>query len=67
MRFEKLAKAEAKSKSQLFCEMLCVHEQRRRQDQAACETGVLMEAGVEALVFQNRRWCRSSLTRISAC
>jgi metal-responsive CopG/Arc/MetJ family transcriptional regulator len=31
--FDRLAKAEAKNKSQLFREMLTVYEQRRREEQ----------------------------------
>ena len=32
-KFEKLAKAEAKNKSQLFREMVSVYEQRRRENE----------------------------------
>lgn len=62
--FEKLAKAEAKNKSQLFREMVSVYEQRRREEEflalqrygakQARKKGVLTEADVEALVFQDR-------------
>ena len=62
--FERLAKAEAKNKSQLFREMLTVYERRRREDQfhelqrygakKARKKGVLTEAEVEKLVFQGR-------------
>lgn len=63
-KFEKLAKAEAKNKSQLFREMVSVYEQRRREEEflslqrygakQARKKGVLTEADVEALVFQDR-------------
>ena len=63
-KFEKLAKAEAKNKSQLFREMVSVYEQRRRENEflalqrygtkQACKKDVLTEADVEALVFQDR-------------
>ena len=62
--FERLAKIEAKNKSQLFREMLVVYEQRRREEQfyelqrygvkKAKKKGVLTEADVEKLVFQGR-------------
>jgi metal-responsive CopG/Arc/MetJ family transcriptional regulator len=62
--FERLAKAEAKNKSQLFREMLTVYERRRREEQfhelqrygvkKARKKGVLTEAEVEKLVFQGR-------------
>jgi hypothetical protein len=62
--FERLAKIEAKNKSQLFREMLAVYEQRRREEQfyelqrygvkKAKKKGVLTEADVEKLVFQSR-------------
>lgn len=62
--FERLAKIEAKNKSQLFREMLAVYEQRRREEQfyelqrygvkKAKKKGVLTEADVEKLVFQGR-------------
>lgn len=63
-RFEKLAKAEAKNKSQLFREMVSVYERHRLEDEflalqrygsrQARKKGVLTEADVEALVFQDR-------------
>lgn len=63
-KFEKLAKAEAKNKSQLFREMVSAYEQRRREEEflalqrygarQARKNGVLTEADVEALVFQDR-------------
>ncbi|MGB4067938.1 MAG: ribbon-helix-helix protein, CopG family [Nitrospira sp.] len=62
--FDRLAKAEAKNKSQLFREMLTVYEQRRREEQfhelqrygekKARKQSVLTEADVEKLVFQGR-------------
>jgi metal-responsive CopG/Arc/MetJ family transcriptional regulator len=62
--FERLAKAEAKNKSQLFREMFMVYERRRREEQfhelqrygvrKARKQGVLTEADVEKLVFQGR-------------
>ena len=63
--FDRLAKAEAKNKSQLFREMLTVYEQRRREEQFhelqrygakknQREKSVLTEADVEKLVFQGR-------------
>jgi len=62
--FERLAKAEAKNKSQLFREMLTVYERRRREEQfhelqrygvrKARKKGVLTEADVDKLVFQGR-------------
>jgi len=62
--FERLAKAEAKNKSQLFREMLTVYERQRREEQfhelqrygvkKARKQGVLTEADVEKLVFQGR-------------
>ena len=63
-RFEKLAKAEAKNKSQLFRDMFATYEQRRREQEfeglqrygvkQARKKGILTEADVEALVFQGR-------------
>ncbi len=63
-KFEKLAKEEAKNKSQLFREMVSVYEQRRRENEflalqrygtkQARRKGILTEADVEALVFQDR-------------
>lgn len=62
--FERLAKAGAKNKSQLFREMLTVYERRRREEQShelqrcgvkkARKKGVLTEADVDKLVFQGR-------------
>ena len=62
--FERLAKAEAKNKSQLFREMLTVYERRRREEQfhelqrygvkKARKKGILTEDDVEKLVFQGR-------------
>lgn len=64
IKFEKLAKDEAKNKSQLFREMVSVYEQRRREDEflalqrygtkQARKKSVLTEADVESLVFQDR-------------
>lgn len=63
-RFDRLAKAEAKNKSQLFREMFRAYEQRRREQEffelqrygarQARQKGILTEADVEALVFQDR-------------
>jgi len=63
-RFDRMAKAEAKNKSQLFREMFRAYEQRRREQEffdlqrygarQARQKGVLTEADVEALVFQDR-------------
>ncbi len=62
--FEKLAKAESKNKSQLFREMLTAYERRRREERflalqrygvkKARKKGILTEADVEKLVFQDR-------------
>lgn len=62
--FERLAKAEAKNKSQLFRDMLTAYERRRQEEQfhelqrygvrQARKKGVLTEADVEKLVFQGR-------------
>ncbi len=62
--FERLAKAEAKTKSQLFRDMFRAYRQRRlEQDffelqrygaRQARKKGILTEADVEALVFQGR-------------
>ena len=59
-KFEKLAKAEAKNKSQLCREMVSVYEQHRREGEflalqrygtkQARKKGVLTEADVEALI-----------------
>jgi len=63
-RFDRLAKAEAKNKSQLFRDMFRAYEQRRREQEffelqrygarQARQKGILTEADVEALVFQDR-------------
>jgi metal-responsive CopG/Arc/MetJ family transcriptional regulator len=63
-KFEKLAKAEAKNKSQLFREMVSIYEQRRQEEaflalqrygaRQGRKKGVLTEADVEALIFQDR-------------
>lgn len=63
-KFERLAKAEAKNKSQLFREMVSVYERQRTIEEfhalqrygikQARKKGVLTEADVEALVFQGR-------------
>ncbi len=64
VRFEKLAKTEAKNKSQLFRDMFATYEQRRREEEflalqrygarQARKKGILSEADVEALVFRDR-------------
>lgn len=64
VKFERMAKAEAKNKSQLFRDMLATYEQRRREEdfftlqrygaRQARKKGILTEADVEALVFQDR-------------
>lgn len=63
-RFAKLAKTEAKNKSQLFRDMFAVYQRRRREEEfvelqrygakQARKKNVLTEADVEALVFQGR-------------
>ena len=63
-KFERLAKAEAKNKSQLFREIASVYERQRKTEEFhalrrygvkhARKKGVLTEADVEALVFQDR-------------
>lgn len=63
-RFEKLAKREAKNKSQLFRDMFGTYERQRREDEflalqrygarQARKKGVLTEADVERLVLQGR-------------
>jgi len=63
-RFEQLAKAESKNKSQLFREMFTTYERRRQEERflalqcygvkKAKKKGVLTEADVEKLVFQDR-------------
>ena len=62
--FERLAKAEAKNKSQLFRDMFRAYQQRRLEQEffelqrygarQARKKGILTEADVEALVFQGR-------------
>ena len=62
--FDKLAKGEAKNKSQLFREMFRTYQQRRVEQEffelqrygarQARKKGILTEADVEALVFQDR-------------
>lgn len=64
VRFEKLAKTEAKNKSQLFRDMFTTYERRRREEEflalqrygtrQARKKDILTEADVEALVFQSR-------------
>jgi len=63
-QFERLAKAEAKNKSQLFRDMIRVYQQHLRNQEftelqkygarMAQERGVLTEADVEKLVFEDR-------------
>mgnify|MGYP001770991316 CR=1 FL=1 len=63
-RFEKMAKAAAKNKSQLFREMFQVYQQRNLEEEffelqrygarKARAKGLLTEADVEALVLQGR-------------
>ncbi len=63
-RFEKLAKAEAKNKSQLFRDMFRAYQQQRLKEEffelqhygakQARKKGILTEADVEALVLQDR-------------
>ncbi len=63
-KFERWAKAEAKNKSQLFRDMFRAYEQRRLEQEffelqrygtrQARKKGILTEADVEALVFQDR-------------
>ena len=62
--YEKLARQEAKNKSQLFREMLTAYERRRREERfyelqrygvkKARKKGILTEADVDKLVFQGR-------------
>jgi metal-responsive CopG/Arc/MetJ family transcriptional regulator len=62
--FDKLAQQEAKNKSQLFREMFRTYEKHRRRSEfyelqrygagEARKIGVLTEADVEALLFQDR-------------
>jgi metal-responsive CopG/Arc/MetJ family transcriptional regulator len=63
-KFEQMAKAAAKNKSQLFREMVLTYEQRTLEDEfyrlqrygakQARKKGLLTEEDVEALVFQDR-------------
>lgn len=63
-RFDRLANAEAKSKSQLFRDMFQAYQQRRMELEffelqrygvrQARKKGILTEADVEALVLQSR-------------
>jgi hypothetical protein len=62
--FGKVAKAEAKNKNQLFCDMFQTYQQRLREkdffelqrDMArqARKKGILTEADVDAIVFRDR-------------
>ena len=62
--FDRLAKNEAKNKSQLFRDMFRTYQQRRLEEEffelqrygirQARKKGILTEADVEALVFQDR-------------
>ncbi len=63
-KFEKLAKAEAKNKSQLFRDTFRAYQQQRIEEEffelqrygakQARKKGILTEADVEALIFQDR-------------
>ncbi len=63
-KFEKLAKAEAKNKSQLFRDMFRAYQQQRLEEEffelqrygakQARKKGILTEAYVEALVLKDR-------------
>lgn len=63
-QFEKLAKSEAKNKSQLFRDMFATYRQRKGEEEffalqrygvrQARKRGALTEDDVEALVFQGR-------------
>jgi len=63
-KFDRLAKTEAKNKSQLFRDMFRAYQQRRREEEffdlqrygarQARKKKILTEADVEALVFQGR-------------
>ena len=63
-KFDRLAKVEAKNKSQLFRDMFRTYQQRHREEEffelqrygarQARKKAVLTEADVEALVFQDR-------------
>lgn len=63
-KFQRMAKAQAKNKSQLFRDMIQVYEQHRVEEEflelqhygarQARKKGILTEADVEAMVFRNR-------------
>ena len=63
-KFDKLAKTEAKNKSQLFRDMFRAYQQDRLEEEflalqrygarQARKKGILTEADVEALVFRSR-------------
>jgi metal-responsive CopG/Arc/MetJ family transcriptional regulator len=53
-QFEKLARTEAKNKSQLFRDMFAAYRLQRYGVRQARKKGVLTETDVEALVFQGR-------------
>lgn len=63
-KFDRLAKTEAKNKSQLFRDMFRAYQERRREEEffdlqrygarQARKKKILTEADVEALVFQGR-------------
>ncbi len=63
-KFQRLAKAQAKNKSQLFRDMIQVYEQHRLEEEffelqrygarQARRKGKLTEADVEAVVFKDR-------------
>ncbi len=63
-KFDKMARGEGKNKSQLFREMFHTYEQQRLEREfhdlqrygasEARKMGILTEADVEALVFQDR-------------
>ena len=63
-KFDKLARGEGKNKSQFFREMFHTYEQQRRERKfyelqrygasKARKMGILTEADVEALLFQDR-------------
>ncbi len=63
-KFQRMAKAAAKNRSQLFREMIQAYEQRTLEEEflelqrygarQARQKGILTEADVEALVFQDR-------------
>ncbi|MBI5853720.1 MAG: ribbon-helix-helix protein, CopG family, partial [Nitrospirae bacterium] len=64
VEFEKLARAEAKNRSQLFRDMFTTYQQHKREEEffalqrygarQARKKGILTEGDVEALVFQGR-------------